>query len=382
VHVVLATEALAAVGGSETYLHTVAGNLVRLGHQVTAHATRQGLMSDQFRDLGVDVVFEDGLPDTCDAVLVQDSAMAYALAERWPDRPQVFVNHSALFDLQLPPVIPVAGSVVVTLSDRNGDRIRAMPGEHEIVRLRQPIDSVRLAPRGAPAPRPRKALLLGNYLQGDALATIVDAWSPAKVDLVQVGNLTQPTLDVAEAIADADIVVGKGRAVLEAMSCGRPAFLYDAFGADGWVTASTYDAFEADAFAGQSSPRVLGPDDLRDALDQYDPTMGHVNRELVLKHHQDRKHAEALVGIFKGLSPGDPAATPSAELARLSRLRWRAEQEAGALRRQLDTVTVRLQESEAKRVLSEKRRRQRARAAAQAEARLAELGVPAPGSGE
>ena len=97
-------------------------------------------------------------------------------------------------------------------------RIRAMPGDHEIVRLRQPIDSVRLAPRGAPAAKPRKALLLGNYLQGDALATIIDAWSPAKVEVVQVGNLTQPTLDVAAAIADADIVVGKGLPEAENMS--------------------------------------------------------------------------------------------------------------------------------------------------------------------
>ena len=374
-HVVLATDALAAVGGSETYLHTVAGNLVRLGHRVTVHALRHGVMADQVRELGADVVLEDGLPETCDAVLVQDSAMAYSLAERWPDRPQVFVSHSALFDLQLPPMIPVPGSVVVTLSDRNGDRIRALPGEHEIVRLRQPIDSVRLAPRGAPAERPRTALLLGNYLQGDALATIVDAWAPAKVEVVQVGNLTQPTLDVAAAVASADIVVGKGRAVLDGMSCGRPAFLYDAFGCDGWVTAASYDALEADAFAGHADARALGSDDLLAALDDYDPDMGHVNRELVLKHHQDRKHTEALVAIFQRLAPQpDPRPTASAELARLSRLRWRAEQESGALRRQLDAVTVQLQATEAKLALSEQRRRRRARAAARAEARLAELG--------
>jgi len=375
VHVVLATDALAAVGGSETYLHTVAGNLIRLGHRVTVHALRHGVMADQVRELGADVVLEDGLPETCDAVLVQDSAMAYSLAERWPDRPQVFVSHSALFDLQLPPMIPVPGSVVVTLSDRNGDRIRALPGEHEIVRLRQPIDSVRLAPRGAPAARPRTALLLGNYLQGDALATIVDAWAPAKVEVVQVGNLTQPTLDVAAAVASADIVVGKGRAVLDGMSCGRPAFLYDAFGCDGWVTAASYDALEADAFAGHADARALGSDDLLAALDDYDPDMGHVNRELVLKHHQDRKHTEALVAIFQRLAPQpDPRPTASAELARLSRLRWRAEQESGALRRQLDAVTVQLQATEAKLALSEQRRRRRARAAARAEARLAELG--------
>jgi hypothetical protein len=344
-------------------------------------------MADQVRDVGAEVVFEDGLPETCDAVLVQDSGMAYALAERWPDRPQVFVCHSALFDLQLPPLLPVPGSVVVTLSDRNGERIRALPGEHEIVRLRQPIDSVRLAPRGAPAARPRKALLLGNYLVDDALALIVEEWSAAGVAMVQVGTVTQPVLDVAAAVAAADIVVGKGRAVLDGMSCGRPAFVYDAFGADGWVTPATYDAMESDAFAGQALPQVLGPSELRAALDAYDPAMGQANRELILKHHQDRKHTESLVAVFKRLGAVDPPATPpttpSAELARMSRLRWRAEFEAIDLRRQLATVTGELRRTEAelvvseeRRLLSEQRRRRRARAARDAEARLAELGEP------
>ena len=43
---------------------------------------------------------------------------------------------------------------------------------------------------------------------------------------------------------DVDIVVGKGRAVLEGMSCGRPAYLFDSFGGDGWVTAVVWRAAE------------------------------------------------------------------------------------------------------------------------------------------
>jgi hypothetical protein len=374
VHVVLATQHLADVGGSETYLYTVADNLVRLGHEVTVHAQHLGAMAEQVRAVGAAVVAEDGLPETCDAALVQDVGMAYTLADRWPDRPQVVVAHSAYFDLQLPPLVPVPGSVVVVMSDRVAARVAALPGMLEVVRLRQPIDAVRLSPRGVVAVRPRRALLLGNYLHGEARDAITEAWSAAKVKVVQVGVMTRPTLDVAAAVADADIVVGKGRAVLDAMACGRPAFLYDAFGADGWVTAATYDAFEADAFAGQSEPTVLDRDGLIRALDDYDPGMGRVNRELVLKHHQDRKHTEALVAIFRRLTPGrDDRPTAAAELARLSGLRWKAELEAEALRRQVGELTGRLQQAELDLHLSEQRRRRRARAARTAEQRLAEL---------
>ena len=375
-HVVMATQHLADVGGSETYLYTVAENLVRLGHEVTVHAQLLGAMAEQVRSVGAAVVSEDELPETCDAVLVQDVGMAYAMAERWPDRPQVVVAHSAYFDLQLPPLVPVPGSVVVVMSDRVAARVAALPGTHEVVRLRQPIDAVRLAPRGTVSTRPRRAVLLGNYLSGEARDAIVEAWSAAKVTVVQVGVLTRPTLDVAAAVADADIVVGKGRAVLDGMACGRPTFLYDAFGADGWVTAATYDRLEADAFAGQSQPSVLGRDGLSRALDEYDPVMGLVNRDLVLKHHQDRKHTEALVGLFRrrhGRSV-TTARRPPPSSARLSRLRWKAELEAGALRSQVDELTGRLQQAEEALHLSEQRRRRRARAARRAEDRLAELG--------
>lgn len=375
-HVVLATQDLESVGGSETYLLTVAENLVRLGHEVTVHALRLGRMSDLVGDTGASVVGEGDLPATCDAVLVQDVGMAYSLAERWPDRPQVAIAHSAYFDVQLPPHVPVPGSVAVVMSDRLADRVRAMNADIEVVRLRQPIDSMRLSPRGAPAGRPRHAVLLGNYLQGDARDSIVESWSSAGVRVVQVGTYTQPTYDVAAALAEADIVVGKGRAVLDGMSCGRPAFVYDAFGCDGWVTAETYDRIEADAFAGQSNPSVLDSAGLRAALDDYDPSMGRVNRELVLKHHQDRKHVESLVGIFRRIGAvRDGGPTPNAELARLSRLRWKAEQENVALRQLIDDLTGRVQEAERKLFVSEQRRRRRARAARDAEARLAELGV-------
>lgn len=375
--VVLATHRLADVGGSETYLHTVAENLVRLGHEVTVHAVQVGAMADRLRSVGATVVTEDDLPETCDALLVQDVGMAYAMAERWPGLPQVHVAHSAYFDVQLPPLVPVPGSVVVAMSDRVAARVAALPGTFEVVRLRQPIDSVRLAPRGPVSARPRRAVLLSSYVRGEARDAIVEAWAEAKVSVVQVGTITEPTLDVAAAVADADIVVGKGRALLDGMACGRPAFLYDAFGGDGWVTAATYDAMEADAFAGQSRPEVFDRAGLLRALDGYDPGMGSLNRELILQHHQDRKHAEALVGIFRRLAPGpEDTTTPAAELARLSRLRWKAELEAEVLRRQTVDLATRVRELEQQLHASEQRRRGRARAARRFKQRLVELGEP------
>lgn len=370
----VATHALNVVGGTETYLATVADNLVRLGHEVVVHAGHLGPMSDVVRASGAAVVLADGLPTSADALLVNEVSMSYALAQRYPGQPQVFVAHSPLYDGQVAPLLPVPGSVVVAMNDRLADRAHALAADLEVVRLRQPIDSTRLAPRGAPHPTPRRALLLGNYLRGPALAAIEQAWGTAGIEVVQVGHLTTPTYDVASAVAGVDIVVGKARAVLDGMSCGRAAFVYDAFGGDGWVTPQTYDRLEADGFAGQSGGEVFDVAALGAALERYDAAMGHANRELVLTHHQDRKHAEALVRLFERLveAPRTPV-THSGELARLAALRWKAEMETVRLRRDVETLTERVRRLEVDLAVTEQRRRRRARAARRAERRLAML---------
>jgi hypothetical protein len=159
--IALATNGLVGIGGSETYLLTVAEHLRRLGHGVVVHAEEGGAMSELMEDRGLRVeIGERGLPEACDAVLVQDAAMAYALADRWPGAPQVFRAPSALYDFQSPPQLPGVVAAVVVCSDRMARHVEAMAGEREIVRLRQPIDIKRLCPRGEIRERPRRALLL------------------------------------------------------------------------------------------------------------------------------------------------------------------------------------------------------------------------------
>jgi hypothetical protein len=225
------------------------------------------------------------------------------------------------------------------MSDRVERRVRALDVPYEILRLRQPIDTERLVPRGAPRKRPERALLLGNYLQGDARQVLVETWAAAGVEVVQVGQPAGSSLQPEDDIEAADIVVGKGRALLDAMACGRPAYLYDAWGTDGWMTAESYPLMEAGAFAGESLPNVVGKDQLRRDLEVYDPLMGQVNRGLITNNHQVGTHVEQLVALLRRLAPGAaPASTPHRELARLVRRRWQAELELFVLRGQIGSL--------------------------------------------
>jgi hypothetical protein len=335
--IVLATHGLVGIGGSETYLLTVSEQLQRLGHDVTVHALAGGAMSEFMAGRGLPVAIgERDLPDACDAILVQDAAMAYTLAERWPETPQVFHAPSALHDFQFPPQLPGVAAAVVACSDRFVRHVEALAGERELVRLRHPIDTQRLSPRGEIRERPRRAVLLGNYVSGRRRELIVEAWGAAGVECETVGAHGTPTTDPASAVAAADIVVGKARAILDGMACGRAAYVLDVVGGDGWVTGERYAAMEADNFAGQATERVVDRERLVADLADYRPEMGQVNRDLVLAHHDARSHAYELVALFRRLAPrAEPVPGPLRELARLVRLQWATEQEAFTLRQAL-----------------------------------------------
>lgn len=264
--VVLGTHHLASIGGSETYLVTLAEQLGRLGHDVTVHATECGEMAELARSSGVRVVSaERDLPDEVDALISQHAASALLLAERYPGVPLAFVSHGVVWDCTLPPQVDGVVSRVVALNDRTARRVAAAAHTREVTRLRQPIDLERFYPRGPLRQRPRRVLLLGNYLRGGRRDRCVEAFESLGIECLQIGShgrLATPTPE--QAMGDVDIVVGYGRSVLEGMASGRAAFVYDHSGGDGWVTAESYRMLEANGFAGSASDVALDPIALRD----------------------------------------------------------------------------------------------------------------------
>jgi hypothetical protein len=213
--------------------------------------------------------------------------------------------------------------------------MRALALDVPIVRLRQPIDTRRFALSGPLPERPRRAIVLSNYLDGERFEALADAWGGHGVECVRVGVPGRHELDPRPAIREADIVVAKARAALEAMSCGRAVYVYDQFGGDGWVTADSYPAFEADHFAGQAVARPRTPAELASDLAGYRPEMGHVNNELVRKHHGAHRHANELVAVLRGPHAGPPDGTGAlAEVERLTRACWRAEHRTVAVEHQ------------------------------------------------
>jgi hypothetical protein len=348
VRLLLATHQLGR-GGSESYLIAVASELQRLGHVVTVQAVVTGPAAERLRALGVTVeIGEEPMGQRPDAALTQDAGRVFALAKAHPGVPQVFVAHSELFDAQLPPQEPGLLAAVVVMNDRVERRVRALASAPPIVRLRQPIDTERFAARETIRPRPARALALSNYIRGERLALLRAAWEPAGVEVLAAGEEGIPTDAPELLIGDVDVVVGKGRALLEGMSCSRAAYLFDSAGCDGWVTPDNYPALEADAFAGQATGRAGTPAVLAGDLAGYGPGMGAANRDLVTARHGVRRHAQQLVDLLVNATIDGTATTPGRldELDRMARAQWRLEDRAAGLVRENDRLHARIIELE------------------------------------
>ncbi len=252
--------------------------------------------------------------------------------------------HSSLFDVQQPPLVPGIVSRVIVLNDRVRRRVEALNLDVEIVRLTQPIDTQRFSPLSTPQDRPGKALVLSTYLDGAPRRALEESCASAGVELVSLG-VGEVDLAPETVMSGVDFVVGRGRAVLEAMSCGRPAYLFDSFGGDGWITHDSYGALEADGFTGQAHDRGLDLARLQADISSYDPDLGRLGRELVLRHHDARQHAHAVLDVLAALGAGH-GRVPSleSELSRQIRLRWSAEAELFGLRAQVRRTNSRSDE--------------------------------------
>jgi hypothetical protein len=339
VKIVFSAFRMGAVGGSETYVLTVAEHLQALGHDVILHATEMGEAAGIARERGLPVVADDELPETCDGVLVQDGVHACVMAERYPEAPRVFVAHTIHVNIQRPPQLPDVVNAIVVLNDRMGHRFAGMAREPELVRLRQPIDLVRFSPRGRLNARPRSALLLGNYVRGDQRDMIVRTCADRGIEVTEVGAHGKVSHHPEVAICEADVVLGYGRAILEAMSCGRAAYVIGDSGGDGWVTAESYAALESDGFGGSATPAIIDGACLARDLGDYEVEMGPVNRHTVSAAHGAFAHAAELVALLRRLEPRAPAQESLAEVERLTRLQWATE--ARALLMSLENETLR-----------------------------------------
>jgi hypothetical protein len=358
VEVLFGTQALEP----RSYLVTVTEHLERLGHEVHVFSAEPLPAPEELRVVGV----ERDLPLAPDVIYSQDAEAALLLAHLYPLTPQLFAAHGDRDDVWLPPQLAGVVARVVVFDERTRERVRAAALPQQVVRLRRPVDLDRIVSRGELPERPAKVRLqldgVSDYRRGIVQRVLADA----RIELDE----------------DADVVLGRGSAAVEALAEGRAVYVYGDDGGDGWVTPERYELLEADGFSGRAEPSATTFERLRDELEDYDPALGPAGRELA-QAHDARAHAQQLVEAFDDLKPRrDPVDAPLRELARLVRVESAtarrsalvaarleaAETRAGELERELATARAGSAERQARLTELE-------RDLSEAEARLEESGA-------
>jgi len=325
VRIVLGYEGLVGLGGTEAYMVLLAERLEGLGHEALIVVRRTGQAADRARKLAVTVVDDpEGLPDHVDAVIANDAASAYELADRYPQAVRLFVVHSMDGEFQAPP--PGVPQAIVTLNDRVSAWVAARPHGAERVRLRQPVDLERFAPLRPARQRALRLCAFGNHHHGSQLAAIVACCDELGLELDHVGHYGRPTPFPEQALQHADVVVGIGRCALEGMATGAATYVLGPVGADGWVTPSSYEVLEADGFSGRATDVIAGRERLLADLRSWTPELGEEAHRLARAGHDATEHARAIVELLQRL--GAPSAPPdgAGELARVVRAATRAEE--------------------------------------------------------
>lgn len=334
---------LAGSNGVQTYMATVGDAHQRNGHEVWCYAEEAGEGDELLLSLGLRVAHRiDELPDEVDVYFAHDTAASLEMHDLRPGVPQLFVWHGNYFDGNIAPQVNGAVKSIVALTPSAERRLAGLAVKVPVTMLTQPIDLTRFRSQRPIAERPRVAVSLSNYVSGEHLAVLREACKLAGIEFQLVGAhgdyVTQRPQD---AINSADIVFGKGRAATEAMACGRAVYVYDVFGADGWVTAETYEDLAFVNFSGTARAEKLDAVRLAEDLSRYSAAMGSENQALAFKHHNGMTHASKLIELAERAvqeSGGEVRHADAYELHRTARVSWRHEAESFQLNARLNKL--------------------------------------------
>lgn len=282
--VLIATNHLNRLGGSETWTYTMAKEFERRGYEVDVFTLAEGEVSEK---LSV-VKHPRG---QYDLVLINHNT-CLARLENVKGR-KIFTSHGVFPDLEQ----PIEGAdEYVAISEEVQDHMKEKGFESTVIR--NGIDCERFKPKKKINKKPKKVLCM---CQGEEARENV---RKACEELgIEVDDTATRIWDVEKKINEADIVFTLGRGAYEAMACGRAVIVYDSRvyspmkTADGIVTRKNAKEIAKNNFSGRRYKIRWTVEDIKKEIKKYKPEMGTDNRKIALESFNIKKQAEKYINI-------------------------------------------------------------------------------------
>lgn len=361
--ILLVNHTLDHYAGSETFTYSLACELKRLTHEAICFSPRLGRLAERLREANI-VVSDDltTLPTDVDIVHAHhrhESLLAFA---RFPYKPMILVCHGVLpwQEQPLRSRLNVHRYVAVSEEVRDHLTLHHRIDPADIMTIRNGIDLQRFVSHRPIAERPRRALVLSNYMPDHLRGLIDRVCARLGMTVTQAGR-PRSLWAVEEEINRADLVFALGRSALEALACKRAVIVFDYNGADGLVTPENFSRLRLRNFSGRTYRRQYTEDTLRKEIEQYDSATAETLYQMVKRDHDLREMAQRYVGLYEDAVSQPLWGRPGPEEFALRRYRAETEliEEIRDLRTLVDAKTQSIQsihESRGWRALSAIRR--------------------------
>jgi glycosyltransferase involved in cell wall biosynthesis len=324
--ILLGNNTLSMLAGSETWMLTLATQLVKMGHDVTAFSPDLGLIATKLEAMGVkcvkELVSENGVK-AFDYVLDEDKSkfdvvicahyqITKYIHSMLPSTPIIGVIHGIIHKNEqtgeIYPEHPVTEFKIdqyVAVSEEIQGILKQVYNIDSVI-IRNFIDLDRFK-KTKINPTPRKFLVNSNYwgVEDEINKIIKEVSVHYGAELYGIGVNFASTFEVEEIIKDVDIVIGMGRSVLEGIAMGKLGICHGRWGTGGVINPGNIFKIRERNFSGRSelpSTVLATSQELIEQIDKY-YTQKNVDEvyKIVKKDHNAKIAAEQLIEIAKGL---------------------------------------------------------------------------------
>lgn len=269
--------------GSENWCYAMACELIRRGHDVYAYTPLYGKFFTEFEKAGVKKAKEGKF----DLILENHNVLDLTKFSG-------FIIHTCHGIVQ--PERPMLNVINVAVSQASFDKW------HTSTIIPNRIDTNRFYQKTKPRQYIQKILsLCKSDSANDVLAEIC-----RKTEIEFEPTYGKFIFRIEDKINEADLVVGVGRSLLDAMACGRPVISFDdrhyyktRMLGYGYITPDKFDKYVKDSWTGNAEQKTLNKFQLaKEIFCNYNPADGDVNQQFIIDNYNISKTVDAYLKIY------------------------------------------------------------------------------------
>lgn len=283
------------VGGAELYTYDLVKELNNRDNiEVEFFAVHPGELANKIQT-ELDVPFME--QDSYDLILATHNSAVEALYQYGPT---VQICHGAILELEHPS--PFA-DFHVGITDEVCQSLTEKGYPNELV-----LNGIDLEKKKIIIPPNEELQTVLSLCQSENANELLDkACTEMGLEFKHFNKHKNPVFNIEKEINNADMVVGIGRSIYDAMACGRPCLVFDCRGyngnkGDGYLHPDLFDRFITTNCSGRYSDQSFTKDDLLKELEKYNAEDGERLREIAEEKLNVKDTAIQLVQIDQNIN--------------------------------------------------------------------------------